>query len=247
MPIEHETALIVGASGGIGQAVTRALAEAGVRVALVGRNASRLEAVRASLGTTSRAAVVAPCDVSNRVQVAATVETVLAAMGSIDILVCASGTNVPKRSLRTLDPDDWDQVIAQNLTAAFNVIHFVVPSMRARGKGLVIQIGSLAGLRANVLAGAAYSASKFAQGALGVVLGREERGRGIRSTVICAGEVNTSLLETRGARPGGEPAARREGILEPEDIAYAVRFLAELPLRVHIPELVLKPTIDDFA
>jgi NADP-dependent 3-hydroxy acid dehydrogenase YdfG len=119
--------------------------------------------------------------------------------------------------------------------------------MRSRGKGLVVQLGSLAGLRASVLAGAAYSASKFAQAALGVVLGREERGRGIRSTVICAGEVNTALLETRGARPGGEAPSRREGILEPSDIADAVLFLAGLPPRVHVPELIIKPTIDDFA
>jgi NADP-dependent 3-hydroxy acid dehydrogenase YdfG len=247
LSIEHETALIAGASGGIGRAVTIALAEAGVRVALVSRSLARLEEVRASLGAAGERAVLAPCDVSDRAQVGPMVDGVLAAMGSIDILVCASGTNVPKRSLRTIDPADWDHVIQQNLTAAFNLVYFVAPSMRARGNGLVIQIGSLAGLRANALAGAAYSASKFAQGALGVVLGREERGRGIRSTVICAGEVNTALLDTRGPRPGGEAPSRREGILEPADIATAVRFLAELPRRVHVPELVIKPTIDDFA
>ncbi len=247
MSIQHQTALIAGASGGIGSAVTRVLADAGVRVALVGRDEAKLEAIRASLGAAGEQAVVAPCDLTDRAQVGPMVERVLSAMGSIDILVCASGINVAKRSLRTLDPADWDRVLSQNLGAAFNLVYFVAPSMRARGSGLVIQIGSLAGLRANALAGAAYSASKFAQGALGVVLGREERGRGIRSTVICAGEVNTSLLDARGARPGGEAPSRREGILEPADIAAAVRFLAELPPRVHVPEIVLKPTIDDFA
>jgi NADP-dependent 3-hydroxy acid dehydrogenase YdfG len=247
LSIQHETALVVGASGGIGRAVTGVLAQAGVRVALVGRSRERLDEVRATLGATGERAIIAPCDVSDRAQVPKMVEGVLGEMGSIDILVCASGSNVPKRSFRTLDPDDWDKVMASNLTAAFNAIYFVLPSMRARGKGLVIQIGSLAGLRANVLAGAAYSASKFGQGALGVVLGREERGRGIRSTVICAGEVNTGLLDARGARPGGEAPSRREGILEPTDIAEAVLFLAELPLRAHVPELVIKPTIDDFA
>ncbi len=227
--------------------MARALAGGGVRVALSGRNAVRLEEVRRSLGQASESAVVAPCDATDRAQVKAMVDAVLSAMGAIDILVCASGTNVSRRSFRTLDPADWDQVIAQNLTSAFNLIHAVVPSMRSRGKGLVVQLGSLAGLRASVLAGAAYSASKFAQAALGVVLGREERGRGIRSTVICAGEVNTALLETRGARPGGEAPSRREGILEPSDIADAVLFLAGLPPRVHVPELIIKPTIDDFA
>jgi NADP-dependent 3-hydroxy acid dehydrogenase YdfG len=96
---------------------------------------------------------------------------------------------------------------------------------------------------------AAYSASKFAQAALGMVLGREERGRGIRSTVIYPGEVDTPFLDIRAARPGGGEgsAPRREGILKPEDVAQAVRFLAELPPRAHVPELVIKPTIDDFS
>src|SRR5262249_5169429 len=138
---------------------------------------------------------------------------------------------------------------AANLTGAFNLIHFVVPSMRTRGDGLVVQLSSLAGVRASAVAGAAYSASKFGQAALGVCLGREERGRGIRSTVIYPGEVDTPFLDIRAARPGGGEgsAPRREGILQPADVAQAVRFLVELPPRAHVPELVIKPTIDDFS
>jgi NADP-dependent 3-hydroxy acid dehydrogenase YdfG len=256
----RRTALIAGASGGIGRAVAVTLTEAGLRTALVGRNPAKLEATRAALGPAGEDAVVLTCDVSDRPQVGAMVEAALGALGAIDVLVCATGINVRQRSLRALDPADWDRVIAENLGAAFNLIHFVVPSMRARGDGLVIQMSSLAGVRASTVAGAAYSASKFGQAALGICLGREERGRGVRSTVLYPGEVDTPFLDVRAPRPGGggggegpvssgatPPPSRREGILQPADVAQAVRFLVELPARAHVPELVLKPTVDDFT
>jgi NADP-dependent 3-hydroxy acid dehydrogenase YdfG len=156
--------------------------------------------------------------------------------------------NVRQRSLRSLDPADWDRVIAANLTTAFNAIHFVLPSMRTRGSGLIVQLSSLAGLRANTVTGAAYSAAKFAQGALGISIGREERGRGIRSTVIYSGEVNTPLLDARAERLGASAdEGRRAMILQPQDIAEVVRLVVKLPPRAHIPKLVIKPTIDDFS
>jgi NADP-dependent 3-hydroxy acid dehydrogenase YdfG len=247
LTVQHQTALIAGAGGGIGQAIASALADMGLRLALLGRDRERLERARAALGAAAGSAVIAPCDVTDREQVRATVESVLEALGSIDVLVSSVGINVRQRSLRSLDPADWDRVIATNLTGAYNLIHFVVPSMRARGNGLVIQIGSVSGLRANVLSGVAYSASKFGQAALGVCLGREERGRGVRSSVIYPGEVNTPFLEARAARPGGADDARSQSILQPEDVAAAVRFLVQLPPRAHVPELVIKPTIDDFV
>jgi NAD(P)-dependent dehydrogenase (short-subunit alcohol dehydrogenase family) len=242
--VEHETALITGAGSGMGRAIAVALAAAGVRVALVGRDRGKLEQTRAELGDAGGSAVLAPCDVADRGQVAATVEDVLGAFGTIDILVCNAGINVRHRALEELDPADWDRQIATNLTGAFNLVHFVLPSMRPRRRGLVIQICSVSGLRASVLGGAAYSASKFGQAALGICLGREERERGIRSSVIYPGEVNTPILD---ARPVPVPEDRRRHILQPEDVAAAVRFLAELPARAHVPELVIKPTVDDFA
>jgi NADP-dependent 3-hydroxy acid dehydrogenase YdfG len=95
-----------------------------------------------------------------------------------------------------------------------------------------------------VLGGAGYSASKFGQAALGVCIGREEGAKGIRSTVIYPGEVNTPILDARPVPVGRE---RREAILQPADIAAAVRFLVELHPRVNVPELVIKPTVDDWC
>lgn len=252
METQRRTALIVGASGGIGRAVAVALAGAGLRVALVGRDPTRLEETRAALGAAGGEAVLLTCDVTDRAEVAPMVEAALHALGSIGVLVNAAGINIRQRSLRALDPADWDRVLQANLTAAFNLIHFVAPSMRERGEGQVVLISSLSGLRASTVAGAAYSASKFGEAALGLCLGREERGRSIRSTVIYPGEVDTPFLDVRAARPGGGEAKtagapRREGILQPADVAAAVRFVVELPPRAHVPELVIKPTIDDFS
>jgi NAD(P)-dependent dehydrogenase (short-subunit alcohol dehydrogenase family) len=242
--VEHETALITGAGSGMGRAIAATLAGAGLRVALVGRDRSKLEQTRAELGTEGASAVVEPCDVADRAQVQAAVGRVLGAFGAIDILVCNAGINVRRRALEELDPADWDRQIATNLTGSYNLVHFVLPAMRTRRRGLVIQICSVSGLRASVLGGAAYSASKFGQAALGICLGREERERGIRSSVIYPGEVNTPILDARPVPVGPE---RRQEILQPEDVAAAVRFLAELPARAHVPELVIKPTVDDFA
>jgi NADP-dependent 3-hydroxy acid dehydrogenase YdfG len=244
----QKTALIIGASGGLGRAISAMLAEEGFALALVGRDIEKLQALRAELGPAEETALILPCDLTDRAQAQVMVEQALAHLGGLDVLICAAGMNVRQRSLRSLDPADWDRVIAANLTTAFNAIHFVLPSMRTRGGGLIVQISSLAGLRANTITGAAYSAAKFAQGALGVSISREERGRGIRSTVIYSGEVNTPLLEARGERVGVTVnEGRRESILQPQDIAEAVRLLIKLPPRAHIPELVIKPVIDDFS
>jgi NADP-dependent 3-hydroxy acid dehydrogenase YdfG len=243
LSLQDQTALITGAGSGMGRAIAVSLAKCGVRVALVGRDRRKLEETRSLLGESGSTALVEVCDVAERDQVAGMVERVIADFGSVDILVCNAGTNTLCRSLDTLDPADWDRLIATNLTGAFNVVFFVLPSMRARGRGLVIQIASIAGMRASVLGGSAYSASKFGQAALGICVGREERIHGIRSSVIYPGEVNTPILDFR---PVPVDPQRRDEILQPEDIAAAVRFLAELPERVHIPELVITPAGDDF-
>lgn len=243
MGAAKRTALVTGAGSGIGLGIARTLAEMGFRLALVGRDAIKLDRARASLPAGASTPLIAPCDVADRESVAAVVEKVLGEFGSIDVLICNAGTNVRHRSLEALSPADWDLMIATNLTGAFNLVHFVLPSMREKGGGLIVQVCSIAGIRASVLGGAGYSASKFGQAALGICLGREEGARGIRSTVIYPGEVNTPILD---ARPVAVPKERREAILQPEDVAAAVKFLVDLHPRAHVAELVITPTVDDF-
>ena len=241
---QTKTALVTGAGSGIGRAIALELDRMDYRVALVGRDRSKLEATRGAMRGGGERAMIEACDVADRPAVQAVVARVLAESGAIDVLVCNAGTNVRRRSLETLSPEDWDLMIATNLTGAFNLVHAVLPSMRAREAGLVIQIASIAGKRASVLGGAGYSASKFGQAALGIGLGREEGVHGIRSSVIYPGEVNTPILD---ARPVPVESERREAILQPEDVAAAVRFLVELHPRANVPELIIKPTVDDWC
>jgi NADP-dependent 3-hydroxy acid dehydrogenase YdfG len=238
-----KTALITGAGSGIGRGIATTLDALGLRLVLVGRDAGKLEQTRAELSAGRETALVISCDVSNRAAVQEAIDRVLASLGSIDVLVCNAGTNVRNRSLESLSPADWDRMIEVNLTGPFNLVHYVLPSMRQRRNGLVIQICSISGIRASTLGGAGYSASKFGQSALGICLGREDGANGIRSTVIYPGEVNTPILDARPVPVGQE---RRAAILQPEDIAAAVKFLVELHPRARVPELVITPTVDDF-
>jgi NADP-dependent 3-hydroxy acid dehydrogenase YdfG len=240
----YQTALVTGAGSGMGRSIALDLASSGFRVAMVGRDKAKLEAVRASVeGDVAANLLVEPGDVADRAAVGKIVERTLAAFGSIDVLVCNAGTNVRNRRLDVLDPADWDKMIATNLTGAYNLVHFALPSMQARKKGLVIQVCSISGIRASLLGGVGYSASKFGQAALGIGLGREVRELGIRSTVIYPGEVNTPILENRPVKVSDE---RKAAILQPEDVAAAVRFLVDLPERANVPELVITPTVDEF-
>ena len=239
----ERTALITGAGSGIGRGIAIALDEIGVRVALVGRTADKLEETRKALSQKSGPALLLACDVADRDAVKTMVGSVLGAFGAIDVLVCNAGVNVRNRSLAALDPADWDLMIATNLTGAYNLVHHVLPSMRERSSGLVIQIDSVSGKRVSVLGGVGYSASKFGQSALGLGIGREDGPNGIRSTVIYPGEVNTPILDRRPVPVGAE---RREAILQTDDVAAAVRFLVELHPRASVPELIIKPTVDEY-
>ncbi len=137
-----KTALVTGAGSGIGRSITATLAEMGLRVALLGRDREKLERARAGLALGRDSAFVAACDISDRFAVKAVVDQIMTAFDGIDVLVCNAGTNVKNRSLESLDPTDWDRMIATNLTGSYNLVHSVLPSMRQKKNGLIVQICS---------------------------------------------------------------------------------------------------------
>jgi NADP-dependent 3-hydroxy acid dehydrogenase YdfG len=239
-------AVVTGAGSGIGQAIAVVLAKHGLNVVIVGRDAGKLDQTKAKIAAAAPNAhtLAVSCDVANRDDVAALAEKVAGFSDKVDVLVCNAGTNVRDRSLAKLSLEDWDKMINTNLTGSFNLVHVFLPGMRERKNGLIVQICSVSGLRASVLGGAGYSASKFGQAALGICIGREDGPNGIRSTVIYPGEVNTPILD---ARPVPVAQERKMAILQPEDVAAAVKFLVELHPRASVPELVIKPTVDDFC
>ena len=236
--LEGKVALITGGGSGIGLGVARRFLQEGANVAITGRDEEKLRRAAAELAGGKRLVHVA-ADVAQPDQVQTLVGRVTEKFGRIDILVNNAGLNIKERTLRELTPENWQLLVRANLDGAFYCIHAVLPQMLERRDGIIININSVAGKRANPLGGAAYAASKFGMSALGLCLAAEEKDSGIRVCNIYPGEVETPLLEVR---PQPVSAEQREKILQPEDVAAAVLFVATLPPRVSVPELVIKPT-----
>lgn len=237
---ESKTALIAGGGSGIGAAIAVAFAEAGYKVAISGRRAAVLDEVA---GSTEHEILCRTADVADRDSVTSLFAWAEDALGTIDVFVNSAGINIPNRSMDTLSPEDWDKVIQVNATGAYNCMHAVLPAMREKKDGVIINICSVAGLRTSPLGGVVYNASKFAMDALGRSVGEEERENGIRVTTIYPGEVETPILDKR---PNPVSAEHRARILQPEDLAAAALMVAQLPKRARVPELVMIPTSQSF-
>jgi len=233
--------LITGGGSGIGLAAARLLLHEGARVAITGRDAAKLDRAARELNSDRLAHF--PCDVTDPAQVAALVQQVRAKLGKIDILVNNAGMNIKERTFRQLTVDSWQKMVRTNLDGAFYCTHAVLPEMVERKDGLIINISSVAGIRANPLGGPAYVAAKFGMTGLGICLAAEEKDNGIRVTNIYPGEVDTPILTQR---PTPVTEEHRSKILQPEDVAAAVLFVATLPARVSVPELTIKPTAQVF-
>lgn len=237
-----QIAVITGGGSGIGLGIARSLAAAGCRVAITGRNEDRLR--RAAEGIAAREPVkTLPCDVTRRDEVERLFSTVSAQWGPVDILVNSAGANVRARRMAELAPEAWEQLVRINLDGVFHCMQAALTIMRPRGKGLIVNICSVAGKRALPLAGPGYCAAKFGVSALGLATAAEERGRGIRITTIYPGEVNTPILEQR---PEPVPPERLAEMLQPDDLGALVAFLAQLPPRVIVPELVVVPAYQEY-
>ena len=235
MKLADKVLLITGGGSGAGAAIAQVCAREGARVVVTGRDEAKLKSVCEAIGDSAASFA---ADVTDRPRVEALVEWVIGEYGRIDVLVNNAGVNVVDRTLEKLTPENWDLQMDTNVTGAFNVIHFVLPHMRRRREGLIISISSLAGTHPSVLAGTAYSASKHGMSVLTKMIDLEEAANGIRATVISPGEINTPILDQRPVKVSDEHKAR---ILQPEDIGEAVLYVASLPPRVCIPEMLIKP------
>lgn len=243
MRLADKTAVITGGATGIGRAIALAFAKEGCRVAIAGRREDKLrDAAAAWRGKPP--IITHTVDVADRASVDDLFRWADKSLGKVDILVSNAGINTPKRIMADMSPETWDEVMRINATGTYNCMHAVLPEMRARKDGLIIIMNSISGMRASVLGGLAYCASKFAMTALGTVVAAEEGENGIRVTSICPGEVDTPLLD---GRPTPLSAEHRARILQPSDVADVVLTVACLPPRAHVHELVIKPTCQDYA
>ncbi|MGE3316964.1 MAG: SDR family oxidoreductase [Planctomycetaceae bacterium] len=238
MSLSGKTVLVTGGGTGIGAACALYLAREGCRVAIAGRRDDKLRETAAQ-HKGPNAILTHTVDVADRSSVTELIDWATRELGRIDILINSSGTNIPKRAMAELNPDDWDKLIAINATGAYNCLWAIFPQMRERRDGLVINIVSTAGIRAGLLGGVAYNASKFAMSALGITVAQEVKDQNIRVTNLYPGEVDTPILENRPVPVTPEHRAR---ILQPEDVAEAVVMIAKLPARAHVSEITIKPT-----
>ena len=228
------TAVITGASRGIGLAIARRLHAAGVHVAMIARTAAALRAETDSLGP--RAVPIA-CDLANGAAVANAVVTITETFGGApDVLVNSAGA-FALTPVDAIAPDDFAAALDINLVAPLRLIHAFLAPMKARRAGHVVTIGSVAD-RAIFPGNASYAPSKYGARALHEVLRLETRGSGVRATLVSPGQVDTPLWDAIDPdnRDGFTPRAQ---MLRPEAVAEAVLYALTQPADVNVDELRL--------
>jgi NADP-dependent 3-hydroxy acid dehydrogenase YdfG len=242
--LKGRVAWITGGGSGIGLAGALELARAGAHVVISGRTAATNATALAELKKAGSAEAML-LDVSDKRAVGAAAADIEKRHGRIDILVTSAGTNIGggKRNLKSMSLEGWDDVVAINLSGLFYCCHAVIPGMRARKDGLIINIASWAGRYASVLTGPAYNATKRAVIAVSESINMEECANGIRATSILPGEVATPILEKRPVPPSQEERAR---MAQAEDLGKAILFVATMPARTCVNELVIAPTWNRF-
>jgi NADP-dependent 3-hydroxy acid dehydrogenase YdfG len=240
MPVslQGQTALIVGASSGIGRETAVLLAREGVRVMAAARRQDRLEQLRAQLAQEGHAVEIATADAASAAQMHDLAAQALKAFGKLDILVYVTGTNTPDRALTRLTPALWDELVSVNLNGAYYATAAVLPAMRTARSGHLIYISSISGIVPDV-SGAAYQAAKRGMIGLAHAVRVEEKENGIRTCAVCPGLVDTEILIKRPVQPSAETLSKA---LQPEDVAEVVLSIAKLPPRAAVPEIQLMPT-----
>jgi NAD(P)-dependent dehydrogenase (short-subunit alcohol dehydrogenase family) len=229
------TALVTGATQGIGRATAFALGRAGYRVGVCARTAGRVDALVAELKGEGIDAAGAAADVSDPAQVTRAVAHLAETLGDTGLLVNNAGVLIA-RPFEELTLEDWDVTMATNLRSLYLVTRAVLPAMRRRREGTIVNIASLAG-RNGFAGGTAYAASKHAVLGFGRSLMLELRKEGVRVITICPGSVDTGMLRDQ---PMLKSDPQR--ILRPEDVADAVLHAVQLPGRALVSELDIRPT-----
>ncbi|WP_097093757.1 SDR family oxidoreductase [Novosphingobium sp. Chol11] len=237
-----KVAWVTGGGSGVGRAVAQVLARAGVHVYVSGRRARQLDDTVEKIRKEGGRCKAIGCDISNPNAVAHVVQTILIEQDRIDIYIGAAGYNINRRQFSNLKPEEASDIIATNLTGAFNASSAVLAAMRPRREGVLIHIGSWSGRRVRPFSGPAYTAAKAGLLAMSEALNLEVALEGIRSTVIVPGGIDTPLLDNLPDPPSPDVRAQ---LLRPEDCAEAALWVARQPARVRIDEIIITPTVQN--
>lgn len=246
-PLQGQVAVVTGGSSGLGRASAIALAEAGARVAVLGRSNAdlqdTLQQILDAAESVEQLAVSVPVDLADADALTQAIQDVRKQLGPIDILVNAAGTDVPG-TIEELDAAGWDRVLNVNLRAVFLLSKEVFPDMRARGGGTIINIGSVAGRRGWANA-SAYCASKFALTGLTQAVAAEGREHRIRACLLYPGAMDTSWgawsPEDRDPVSGNTATAES---MPPEHVAQLITWIAQSPPDMVLNEVTVTPLLE---
>ena len=240
--LKGKVAWITGGGSGIGLAGAIELVKAGAHVVISGRTKATNDSAAKELKALGSAEVIL-LDVADKKAVKAAADKILKKHGRIDILVTSAGTNATQRNFNVVTAEAWDDVVAINLSGLFYCVHAVLPAMRKQKGGLIINISSWAGRFASQLTGPAYNATKRAVIALTESINMEECMNGIRASSVLPGEVATPILKKRPVPPTKE---QQDRMAQAEDLGAAILFIARMPARTCVNELIIAPTWNRF-
>jgi NADP-dependent 3-hydroxy acid dehydrogenase YdfG len=232
-------AWITGGGSGIGEAGAEALAADGWTVVVSGRRRDALDTVAAKIAKGGGKAEALALDVSKAADVTGAADQILQRHGRIDLLVNSAGLNVPKRRWADMELEGWNRLVEINLNGVLYCMHAVLPAMRAQKDGCIINVASWAGRHVSKMPGPAYTTTKHAVLALTHSFNMDECVNGLRACCLSPGEVATPILKLRPVVPSEQEQAR---ILQPEDLGRTIAFVASMPPRVCVNEILISPT-----
>ena len=219
MKLENKVALITGSGRGIGRAIACLFAAEGARITVTARSISEIESVAEEIGIAGGDAIAIGCNVADESDVRRVVKKTIDNFGKIDILVNNAAVNLPKIDLVDIEPDDWRRVVDVNLTGTYLCTRAVIPHMRNRRGGRIINISSIGGRRGGRGRGP-YRVTKAGMINLTETLASELRDHGINVNCICPGGVDTEMMKMLTG------VEKPLDLMQPVEIARLALFLA---------------------
>jgi NADP-dependent 3-hydroxy acid dehydrogenase YdfG len=240
MGLQDKVCIITGGGSGIGGGAALKMAQQGANIVLVGRTASKVEAVRDAITAQGGKALAFGLDVADAAAVGRMTQQTLDTFGRIDVLVNNAGHSSLHRRILTTPPDEIRAVIDSNLVGTLYCTQAVLPTMLAARQGTIINVASLAGVHTSYLGGMIYSTVKAAVIHFTRFLNFELTNTGVRASVVIPGEVDTPIMDNRPIPPSPEDRTTMVGI---DECADALTMIAGLPQRSSISELIIRPTM----
>ena len=234
--LKNKIAWITGAGSGIGQNTAIKLAELGMKVILSGRNIKNLQKTALKCGKNS---LIKSLDISDKQSVKKITNEIKNEFEHIDVLINCAGINIENRDWDNIDENDWDKVIQTNISGLFYCCKSVIPLMKKRMDGLIINVSSWSGNHVSLLSGVSYTSSKHALNAMTETINMKYCNLGIRACSLCPGEVATPILDKRPKKLTPE---QKNKMLKPEDLGETIAFLCQMPKHVCINQLTISPT-----